>query len=82
MDPGALLAARRKAQKRHAREIKAANEHRKKAVLKLVSSSVNIYLCFTRLLSGVTTLVFYARCRVLLGEQGLGSKCCAVGTGD
>lgn len=41
MDPGALLAARRKAQKRHAREIKAANEHRKKAVLKLVNSSTN-----------------------------------------
>ncbi|XP_048156436.1 prestin isoform X1 [Corvus hawaiiensis] len=41
VDPGALLAARRKAQKRHAREIKAANEHRKKAVLKLVNSSTN-----------------------------------------
>uniref|UniRef100_A0A8C5TTM3 Solute carrier family 26 member 5 n=1 Tax=Malurus cyaneus samueli TaxID=2593467 RepID=A0A8C5TTM3_9PASS len=41
VDPGAILAARRKAQKRHAREIKAANEHRKKAVLKLVSSSSN-----------------------------------------
>ncbi|XP_053798292.1 prestin isoform X3 [Vidua chalybeata] len=41
VDPGALLKARRKAQKRHAREIKAANEHRKKAVLKLVSSSTN-----------------------------------------
>ncbi|XP_058718158.1 prestin-like [Poecile atricapillus] len=39
--PGALLAARRKAQKRHAREIKAANEQRKKAVLKLTSSSTN-----------------------------------------
>ncbi|KFW00189.1 Prestin, partial [Fulmarus glacialis] len=31
VDPCAVLAARRKAQKRHAREIKAANEHRKKA---------------------------------------------------
>ncbi|XP_064512841.1 prestin isoform X1 [Pseudopipra pipra] len=41
VDPCAILAARRKAQKRHAREIKAANEHRKKAVLKLVSSSTN-----------------------------------------
>ncbi|XP_053833279.1 prestin isoform X1 [Vidua macroura] len=41
VDPGALLKARRKAQKRHAREIKAANEHRKQAVLKLVSSSTN-----------------------------------------
>uniref|UniRef100_A0A674H0H8 Solute carrier family 26 member 5 n=1 Tax=Taeniopygia guttata TaxID=59729 RepID=A0A674H0H8_TAEGU len=41
VDPGALLKARRKAQKRHAREIKAANEHRKKAVLKLVSPSTN-----------------------------------------
>ncbi|CAN8210654.1 unnamed protein product [Coccothraustes coccothraustes] len=37
VDPGALLKARRKAQKRHAREIKAANEHRKKAVLKLTN---------------------------------------------
>ncbi|XP_038009375.1 prestin isoform X2 [Motacilla alba alba] len=37
VDPGALLKARRKAQKRHAREIKAANEHRKKAVLKLMN---------------------------------------------
>ncbi|XP_032543303.1 prestin isoform X1 [Chiroxiphia lanceolata] len=41
VDPCAILAARRKAQKRHAREIKAANKHRKKAVLKLVSSSAN-----------------------------------------
>ncbi|NXP63138.1 S26A5 protein, partial [Chloropsis cyanopogon] len=41
VDPGALLKARRKAQKRHAREIKAANERRKKAVLKLVSSATN-----------------------------------------
>ncbi|XP_056363111.1 prestin isoform X1 [Oenanthe melanoleuca] len=41
VDPSALLAARRKAQKRHAREIKAANKHGKKAVLKLVSSSTN-----------------------------------------
>ncbi|XP_027495578.1 prestin isoform X1 [Corapipo altera] len=41
VDPCAILAARRKAQKRHAREIKAANKHRKKAVLKLVSSSTN-----------------------------------------
>ncbi|KAM4901090.1 prestin [Sylvia borin] len=41
VDPGALLAARRKAQKRHAREIKAANKCRTKAVLKLVSSSTN-----------------------------------------
>ncbi|XP_009076534.1 PREDICTED: prestin [Acanthisitta chloris] len=41
VDPCAILAARRKAQKRHAREIKAANELRKKAVLKLVSSSTN-----------------------------------------
>ncbi|XP_027743974.1 prestin isoform X3 [Empidonax traillii] len=41
VDPCAILAARRKAQKRHAREIKAANEHRKKAVLKLVSSVTN-----------------------------------------
>ncbi|XP_075000899.1 prestin isoform X2 [Calonectris borealis] len=41
VDPCAVLAARRKAQKRHAREIKAANEHRKKAVLKLVHSSTN-----------------------------------------
>ncbi|XP_071408772.1 prestin isoform X1 [Pithys albifrons albifrons] len=41
VDPCAILAARRKAQKRHAKEIKAANEHRKKAVLKLVSSSTN-----------------------------------------
>ncbi|XP_009570914.1 PREDICTED: prestin isoform X1 [Fulmarus glacialis] len=41
VDPCAVLAARRKAQKRHAREIKAANEHRKKAVLKLVRSSTN-----------------------------------------
>ncbi|KAJ7395992.1 solute carrier family 26 member 5 [Pitangus sulphuratus] len=37
VDPCAILAARRKAQKRHAREIKAANEHRKKAVLKLTN---------------------------------------------
>ncbi|XP_030093883.2 prestin [Serinus canaria] len=37
VDPGALLKARRKAQKRHAREIKAANKHRKKAVLKLTN---------------------------------------------
>ncbi|XP_064278008.1 prestin [Passer domesticus] len=37
VDPGALLKARRKAQKRHAREIKAANELRKKAVLKLTN---------------------------------------------
>ncbi|XP_040452464.1 prestin [Falco naumanni] len=41
VDPCAILAARRKAQKRHAREIKAANELRKKAVLKLVNSSTN-----------------------------------------
>ncbi|XP_054695891.1 prestin isoform X3 [Grus americana] len=41
VDPCAILAARRKAQKRHAREIKAADELRKKAVLKLVSSSTN-----------------------------------------
>ncbi|KAM6146411.1 LOW QUALITY PROTEIN: prestin [Phoenicopterus ruber ruber] len=41
VDPCAILAARRKAQKRHAREIKAANELRKKAVLKLVNSSMN-----------------------------------------
>ncbi|PKU41762.1 prestin isoform x1 [Limosa lapponica baueri] len=46
VDPCAVLAARRKAQKRHAREIKKANTLRKKAVLKLVNSSVNIYLCF------------------------------------
>ncbi|XP_071408775.1 prestin isoform X2 [Pithys albifrons albifrons] len=37
VDPCAILAARRKAQKRHAKEIKAANEHRKKAVLKLTN---------------------------------------------
>ncbi|XP_057877879.1 prestin [Melospiza georgiana] len=37
VDPAALLKARRKAQKRHAREIKAANEQRKKAVLKLTN---------------------------------------------
>ncbi|XP_032543309.1 prestin isoform X2 [Chiroxiphia lanceolata] len=37
VDPCAILAARRKAQKRHAREIKAANKHRKKAVLKLAN---------------------------------------------
>ncbi|KAL9853215.1 prestin isoform 1-T3 [Geothlypis trichas] len=37
VDPGALLKARKKAQKRHAREIKAANEQRKKAVLKLTN---------------------------------------------
>ncbi|XP_026696926.1 prestin [Athene cunicularia] len=41
VDPCAVLAARRKAQKRHTREIKAANELRKKAVLKLVNSSTN-----------------------------------------
>ncbi|KAM6304225.1 prestin isoform 5-T5 [Podargus strigoides] len=41
VDPCAILAARRKAQKRHAREIKKANELRKKAVLKLVNSSTN-----------------------------------------
>lgn len=41
VNPSILLAARRKAKKRHAREIKAANERRKKAVLKLVSSSTN-----------------------------------------
>ncbi|KAM9292604.1 prestin isoform 3-T3 [Morus bassanus] len=41
VDPCAILAARRKAEKRHAREIKAANELRKKAVLKLVNSSAN-----------------------------------------
>ncbi|KAM6290908.1 prestin isoform 2-T5 [Porphyrio hochstetteri] len=41
VDPCAILAARRKAQKRHAREIKAADELRKKAVLKLVNSSSN-----------------------------------------
>ncbi|XP_075571328.1 prestin isoform X2 [Pelecanus crispus] len=41
VDPCAILAARRKAQKRHAREIKAANQLRKKAVLKLVNSSTN-----------------------------------------
>ncbi|KAF2981379.1 hypothetical protein EK904_002931 [Melospiza melodia maxima] len=37
VDPAALLKARRKAQKRHAKEIKAANEQRKKAVLKLTN---------------------------------------------
>nr|XP_009481645.1 PREDICTED: prestin isoform X3 [Pelecanus crispus] len=37
VDPCAILAARRKAQKRHAREIKAANQLRKKAVLKLTN---------------------------------------------
>ncbi|GAB0175722.1 prestin [Grus japonensis] len=37
VDPCAILAARRKAQKRHAREIKAADELRKKAVLKLTN---------------------------------------------
>ncbi|XP_075593136.1 prestin isoform X1 [Balearica regulorum gibbericeps] len=41
VDPCAILAARRKAQKRHAREIKAADELKKKAVLKLVSSLTN-----------------------------------------
>ncbi|KAM6096926.1 prestin isoform 5-T5 [Chlamydotis macqueenii] len=41
VDPCAVLAARRKAQKRHAREVKAANELRKKAVLKLVNTSTN-----------------------------------------
>ncbi|KAM6089693.1 prestin [Theristicus caerulescens] len=41
VDPCAILAARRKAQKRHAREIKAANQLRKQAVLKLVNSSTN-----------------------------------------
>ncbi|XP_010282822.1 PREDICTED: prestin, partial [Phaethon lepturus] len=41
VDPCAILAARRKAQKRHAREIKAANKLRKKAILKLVNSSTN-----------------------------------------
>lgn len=46
VDPCAILAARKKARKRHAREIKAANKLKKKAVLKLVTSSVNIYLCF------------------------------------
>uniref|UniRef100_A0A8B9D909 Solute carrier family 26 member 5 n=1 Tax=Anser cygnoides TaxID=8845 RepID=A0A8B9D909_ANSCY len=35
VDPCAILAARRKAQKKHAREIKKANELKKKAVLKL-----------------------------------------------
>lgn len=67
MDPCAVLAARRKAQKRHAREIKKANALRKKAVLKLVNSSVNIYpaLSANTLLSGVTILV-YTRYSVLL----------------
>ncbi|XP_075593367.1 prestin isoform X2 [Balearica regulorum gibbericeps] len=37
VDPCAILAARRKAQKRHAREIKAADELKKKAVLKLTN---------------------------------------------
>ncbi|XP_068023203.1 prestin isoform X1 [Melanerpes formicivorus] len=37
VDPCALLAARRKAQKRHARELKAANAQRKQAVLKLTN---------------------------------------------
>ncbi|NXA75387.1 S26A5 protein, partial [Thryothorus ludovicianus] len=41
VDPVALLTARRKAWKRHAKEIKAANEQRKQAVLKLMSSSTN-----------------------------------------
>ncbi|XP_065511686.1 prestin isoform X1 [Caloenas nicobarica] len=41
LDPCAILAARRKAQKRHAREIKAANKLRKKAVLKLVNTPTN-----------------------------------------
>ncbi|XP_009287335.1 PREDICTED: prestin [Aptenodytes forsteri] len=41
VDPCAILAARRKAQKRHARDIKATNKLRKKAVLKLVNSSTN-----------------------------------------
>uniref|UniRef100_A0A8C3JG01 Solute carrier family 26 member 5 n=1 Tax=Calidris pygmaea TaxID=425635 RepID=A0A8C3JG01_9CHAR len=38
VDPCAVLAARRKAQKRHGREIKKANALRKQAVLKLVNS--------------------------------------------
>ncbi|XP_051479160.1 prestin isoform X2 [Apus apus] len=41
VDPCAILAARRKAQKRHAREVKKANKLRKKAVLKLMNSSSN-----------------------------------------
>ncbi|XP_046763028.1 prestin isoform X4 [Gallus gallus] len=41
VDPCAILAARRKAQKKHAREIKKANKVKKKAVLKLVNSSTN-----------------------------------------
>ncbi|POI33729.1 hypothetical protein CIB84_002520 [Bambusicola thoracicus] len=41
VDPCAILAARRKAQKKHAREIKKANKVKKKAVLKLVNPSTN-----------------------------------------
>uniref|UniRef100_A0A8B9PHI9 Solute carrier family 26 member 5 n=1 Tax=Apteryx owenii TaxID=8824 RepID=A0A8B9PHI9_APTOW len=41
VDPCVILAARKKAQKRHARAIKKANEPKKKAVLKLVSSTTN-----------------------------------------
>lgn len=58
VDPCAILAARRKAQKKHAREIKKANKVKKKAVLKLVNSSVNIYLYFLMMLSGITVLVY------------------------
>lgn len=57
MDPCAILAARRKAQKKHAREVEKANKVKKKAVLKLVNSSVNIRLYFIMMLSGITILV-------------------------
>ncbi|KAM4670307.1 prestin isoform 2-T5 [Amazona ochrocephala] len=41
VDPRAILAARKKARKRHAREVKAANKLKKQAVLKLVKSPTN-----------------------------------------
>ncbi|XP_025953428.1 prestin isoform X1 [Dromaius novaehollandiae] len=41
VDPCVILAARKKAQKRYAKAIKKANKPKKKAVLKLVSSSTN-----------------------------------------
>lgn len=37
VDPCAILAAKKKAQKRHAKELKQTNEHRKKTVLKLTN---------------------------------------------
>ncbi|XP_010009181.1 PREDICTED: prestin [Nestor notabilis] len=42
VDPCAILAAKRKARKRHAREIKAANKLKKQAVLKLVNSTNDV----------------------------------------